>query len=100
VLVFLSLLERRAVVLGDSGINARVADGEWSRIVGDLARGMGAGRPADALVGAIDACGDLLDRAGLERREDDRDELSNSIHLEGLEGLDGPGGPDGGEERS
>ncbi len=89
VLIFLSLLERRAVVLGDAGINARVAEGEWGRIVADLARGMGAGRPADALVGAIDACGDLLDRAGLERREDDRDELPNSIHLEGLDGEEG-----------
>lgn len=83
VLIFLSLLERRAVVLGDAGINARVAPGEWSRIVGDLARGMGGGRPADALVEAIGACGNLLDRAGLERRTDDRDELDNSIHLDG-----------------
>ncbi len=82
VLVFLSLLERRAVVLGDAGINARVPAGEWNRIVGDLARGMGEGRPADALVGAIGACGELLDRSGLERRADDRDELDNSIHLE------------------
>ncbi len=83
VLIFLSLLERRAVVLGDGGINARVAPGEWDRIVADLARGMGDGRPADALVGAIGACGELLDRAGLERRTDDRDELGNAIHLDG-----------------
>jgi len=86
VLIFLSLLERRAVVLGDAGINARVGEGEWGRIVADLARGMGDGRPADALVGAIGACGDILDRAGLERREDDRDELPNAVHLDGEEG--------------
>ncbi len=82
VLLFLSLLERRVVVLGDVGIDAVVEPGEWEEIVDGVARGIRSGRPADAVVAAVERCGVLLQRAGLERRPDDRDELSNEIRFE------------------
>jgi len=82
VLLFLSLLERRVVVLGDSGIDAVVEPGEWSGIVDGVAQGIRAGRPADAVIDAVERCGPLLERAGLERRPDDQDELPNEVHFD------------------
>ena len=90
VLLFLSLLERRVVVLGDSGIDAVVEPGEWTGIVDGVARGIRAGRPADALIEAVETCGALLERTGLERRPDDRDELPNEVHFDD-EGTGGTG---------
>jgi putative membrane protein len=82
VLVFLSLFERRVVVLGDSGINARVKAGEWDDIVAGIVAGIKRGQPGQALVDAIGRCGDLLQREGVERRADDTNELPDRLHLE------------------
>jgi putative membrane protein len=60
VLVFASLLEREAVVLGDHGIHARVGDGEWKATVDALVAGLKRGAPADGFVEAIGRCGSRL----------------------------------------
>jgi putative membrane protein len=60
VLVFASLLEREAVVLGDHGIHARVGDGEWQATVDALVAGMKRGAAADGFVEAIGRCGARL----------------------------------------
>lgn len=77
VLIFLALFEHRAVILADAGIHAKVEADVWPRIVGDLTAGLRAGRAGPALVEAIDRCGELLERHGVELRRDDRDELDN-----------------------
>lgn len=59
VLVFASLFEHAAVVLGDHGIHAKMGD-DWSRAVAALAAGMGAGDPAKGFVDAIAVCGAKL----------------------------------------
>ena len=92
VLLYLSLLEHRVEVLADSGVEAVVHPGEWDEIVAGIVRGIREGRAADALIEAIGRCGEILDRRGLERREDDADELANRLRLGGREG----GGEDGG----
>jgi putative membrane protein len=60
VLVFASLLERRAVVLGDHGIHARVGDAEWQATVDALVAGMKRGAPVEGFVEAIGRCGARL----------------------------------------
>jgi putative membrane protein len=60
VLVFASLFERRAVILGDHGIHARMGDEEWQRAVDLLSAGMGAGDPARGFRDAIAAVGARL----------------------------------------
>lgn len=82
VLIFLSLFERRVVVLGDSGINARVAQSDWDAITATIVTGIKDARPADALVAAIGQCGELLARRGVTRRDDDTDELADGLHIE------------------
>lgn len=60
VLVFASLLERRAVVLGDHGIHARMGDEAWRRTVDALTAGMRRGDPAAGFCDAIALCGAAL----------------------------------------
>lgn len=79
VLIFLSLLEHTVVVLGDSGINAKVVAGEWDGIVKMIVDATKAGKPSEGLVAAIRQCGALLEREGVTRRKDDTDELSDNL---------------------
>ena len=82
ILVFLSLFERRVVVLADTGITAVVPQAAWDAIVAGLVAGIRAGRAASALVAAIDACGAVLTQYGVAIRPDDRDELSDALRTE------------------
>jgi putative membrane protein len=59
VLVFASLFEREAVVLGDHGIHARMGD-DWQKGVDALVAGMRGGDPARGFVDAIALCGARL----------------------------------------
>lgn len=79
ILLFLSLLERRVVILADAGISARVAQAEWDAIAAGIVAGMRQGRPGPALAAAIRRCGDVLAAHRFERRPDDRDELSDDL---------------------
>lgn len=79
ILLFLSLFEHRVVVLGDSGINAKVEPGQWDGIVQTIVAGLRAGRPGEALVAGIRQCGELLERHGVAIQPDDRDELPNEL---------------------
>ncbi len=81
VLIFLSLFERRVVVLGDSGINARVGQHEWDAIVAGIVAGMRADRPGKALAGAIARCGELLEHDHVARAADDTDELPDTLQM-------------------
>ncbi len=81
ILIFLSLFEHQVVVLGDSGINARVAQEEWQDVVNGIVAGMRRGTPGPALVEAIERCGALLQRRGVALRADDTDELANEVRL-------------------
>ena len=60
ILIFLSLLERRAQILADQAIDARVPPGTWEILVRDLVQGIRADRQTKALCDAIARCGDLL----------------------------------------
>jgi len=59
VLVFASLFEHGAVILGDHGIHGRMGD-DWDRAVAALVAGMRGGDPAKGFVDAIAVCGAKL----------------------------------------
>jgi putative membrane protein len=82
VLIFLSLYERRVVVLGDAGINAHIGQHEWDAVVAGIAAGMRAGKPGQALGAAIARCGELLERRGVAIRADDTDELPDTLRMQ------------------
>ena len=81
ILLFISLLEHRVIVLGDSGINAKVGASEWDDIVKTVVAGIRNGRPADGLIEAIRKCGILLQKEGMTIRPDDKDELPDNLRL-------------------
>ena len=81
ILIFLSLFERRVVVLGDAGINRAVAKEDWEGIVAEIVAGIRAGTPGAALSRAIGRCGELLERHRVVRRADDRDELPDYLRI-------------------
>ena len=60
VLIFLSLMERKCVVLADEGISSRLPESTWQGIVDKVIAGIRSGRPADGLVHAIEDCGKIL----------------------------------------
>ncbi len=55
VLIFVSLAERYAEIIADSGINAKVDQERWNDIVADLIGSTANDRLADGFVGAIEA---------------------------------------------
>jgi putative membrane protein len=81
ILLFLSIMERRVLVLGDSGINAKVKQEEWQDVVATVIAGIRAGSPVDGLVNAIQKCGAVLEHSGVNIRADDRDELRDTLRM-------------------
>ncbi len=81
ILIFVSLFEHRVEVVGDSGINARVEPDDWVHVVEDILKGIRDGEMADGLVSAVQRCGSLLEEKGVEIREDDSNELSDSVRF-------------------
>ncbi len=78
VLVFVSVGERYVEILADQGINDRVAADAWDGIVAEFVASIRAGRVADGFVGAVTACGDLL-QTHFPADLDDRNELPDHL---------------------
>jgi putative membrane protein len=82
VLIYISVLERRVWILGDRGINERLAPQVWQGFVADLVAGIKQGRQCEALCAAIEGIGALL-QTHFPRKPDDRNELSNLLIADG-----------------
>lgn len=78
ILIYVSVFERKVVVLADKGVNDKVDQGEWRVIVDMITAGIKEGKAPEAICRAIERCGEII--AGhFPRRPDDKDELSNLI---------------------
>lgn len=60
ILLFVSLFERRAVVLADRGIHQKLPKGTWGQVVSLLVSGIKAKDMSGGFTKAIDACGAIL----------------------------------------
>jgi putative membrane protein len=78
VLLFLSMEERYAEVIADSGIDARVGQEDWDRIVGLLVSHAGKDRLAEGFCEAVREVGALLARH-FPPRPNDRNELDDHL---------------------
>jgi putative membrane protein len=78
VLIFVSLFERRVVVLGDSGIHARVGDAHWKQTRDAILDGIERGSLADGLGAGVRACGDVL-AEHFPARADDTNEIPDRL---------------------
>lgn len=81
ILVFISLLEHRVQILGDTGINKLVKQEEWDSIVQGIIAAIRGGVPAEGMLEAVKQCGALLERSGVEIRPDDTNELDNRVRI-------------------
>lgn len=81
ILIFISLFERRVEVVGDTEINARVEPEDWAHVVEDILLGIKSGSLASGLASAIERCGNLLVDRDLIVRDDDTNELSDSVRM-------------------
>jgi putative membrane protein len=79
ILILLSLLERRAQILADQAINARVPPGTWESLVHDLVHGIQAGRHTEAFCHVVARCGDLLAAHFPAREGDNPNELPDEL---------------------
>jgi putative membrane protein len=70
VLLFVSLLERRVIVLGDEGIHAKVGDDHWTATTQAVLKGIAAGSLCDGLLTGIGLCGEVLAEHFPARRDD------------------------------
>jgi len=78
VLIFVSLAERHAEIVADTGIASRVDQATWDAAMATLVGEIRAGRLADGLLAAIDTTGAELARH-FPKRAGDRDELPNEL---------------------
>lgn len=78
VLIFVSLAERYAEVVADSGIDALTPQDTWDGVVRDLIENARQGRLADGFVGAVETVGTLLSRH-FPVEEGDRNELDDHL---------------------
>jgi uncharacterized membrane protein len=82
VLLFLVPARRRLVVLGDTGIHAKVGQDFWNHLTQELGRRFHAGDFTGGLERAIAEVGERLAR-DFPCRPDDMDELSNVVDFGG-----------------
>ncbi len=78
VLIFVSLAEKRAEIVVDTGIDGHVAQDTWDAAMAALIAEVRAGRLADGLIAAVSATGAELARH-FPRLPGDRDELPNDL---------------------
>lgn len=80
VLIYVSLYERRVVVLPDDAIAEKATDQTWAEVRDVLVEGLKTGNAGDGFRAAIGKCADIL-ASEFPRAQDDRDELTNDLHL-------------------
>ena len=80
ILVFISLLEHRVWILGDRGINEKIAPDFWREITSDLSAGIKKKEYGKSVCQAISKCGDELSRY-FPVSKDDINELTDEVIL-------------------
>jgi putative membrane protein len=78
VLILLSELERRVVILGDSGIHARVQTTGWQAYVQEIVAAIRGGRAGDGVCDVLNKLAETLAR-DFPPRPDDQNELPNQV---------------------
>jgi putative membrane protein len=78
ILIFISVFERRALVLADEGINAKVDSSVWQEVVDLVVSSIKAHQQTEGICRAIRRCGELI-HEHFPIKRDDTDELDNLI---------------------
>jgi putative membrane protein len=76
--IYLSLFERRVVVIGDRGIHEKMGDRHWQNVRDLIIEGIRKGDLRGGVCAALESCGKAL-AENFPRRSDDVNELSNKV---------------------
>jgi putative membrane protein len=76
--IYLSLLEREVVVIGDSGIHKKMGDEHWQNVRDLIIRGIKKGNARGGICAAIESCGKALAQY-FPYRADDVNELPDQV---------------------
>ena len=78
ILIFVSLFERKVIVLGDEGINSKIDQSDWDGVVNFIRAGIKSGKMIKGLKKGIESCKSLLEKF-FPIKDDDTNELSNEL---------------------
>lgn len=67
ILVLVAMLERRVVIVADTGLNGKVTTAEWDAVIQKMTASLRANAPREAITAGLDAIGDLLAGKGVVR---------------------------------
>lgn len=79
ILLHLSLRERRVTLIADKGINEKINDDSWAKVVDKLIGEIKSKKVEEGLIHAIESCGAILLKHGFESDGSQRNELSNEV---------------------
>ena len=80
ILIFISYLERRVMIIADSGVNKKIEQEKWAEFIDEIVLGIKKGQLTDHLIQVIKKCGYLLEEY-FPIKEDDTNELSNEMTI-------------------
>ncbi len=80
VLIYVSVAQRRAAVIGDVGIHEKLPNGFWNETLSVILEQFKADRFREGLCMGVERLGEQL-RAHFPRMNDDRNELSNEVSI-------------------
>lgn len=80
VLIYVSVAQRRAAVIGDAGIHERLPNGYWNETLGVILEQFKADRYVEGLCMGVERLGEQL-RAHFPRMHDDRNELADEVSI-------------------
>lgn len=79
-LIYVSVADRRAAVIGDVGIHAKLPNGFWNATLGVLIEQFRAGHFVEGLCMGVERLGEQLQKY-FPREVDDRNELSDDVSI-------------------
>lgn len=82
ILIYISELEQKVVVLGDTGINKTISKEDWKHIVDTIVLGIKHEQVAQGIINSVSICQELLLKHGFTHIEKEENELSDDIIIE------------------
>jgi len=82
ILIFVSYLEKKVVILADSGINEKTTASQWEQIVDKMTNSIKKGKIELAYIDAITNCEKLLLEKGFNTESQNKNELSDNFRVE------------------
>ena len=81
ILIMVSILERRVEILADTGINAKVTEDTWQKVLTDMVSKIKSSELTDGICIAVQECGEILAK-DFPGAHDNPNEIKNKIIIE------------------